>query len=412
MYKQSNPKFFFILMLLIASQVFSQATTENAKSDTLIKESSEPKKETKKWYDHISVRGYAQVRYNQLLVTNPDLTNEQGDKSIGENNGFFLRRARIIFSGKLNDHVSFYFQPDFVNNLDPTRQHFVQLRDLYMDLGIDKKMQYRFRIGQSKVPFGFENMQSSQNRVTLDRADPTNSALSNERDLGAFFYWTPENVGELLSELQNGALKGSGNYGMFAFGVFNGQTGNYAEANNKRHLVTRFSYPVRIGSQIIEGGIQAYTGDYVVTKKSSKIDSPDEFKDERVGATFVLYPKPFGIQAEYNIGKGPAFSNADSTIKTRDLKGGYVQLIYALKVGKQRFNTYGKYQAYDGGKKHEQDARQYLVKETEVGVEWQPLKAFELTVAYSMMDRRTMDYSKMNHIMVGNLMRIQAQVNF
>jgi hypothetical protein len=26
--------------------------------------------------------------------------------------------------------------------------------------------------------------------------------------------------------------------------------------------------------------------------------------DQRVAASFILYPKPFGVQAEYNIGKG------------------------------------------------------------------------------------------------------------
>jgi hypothetical protein len=43
--------------------------------------------------------------------------------------------------------------------------------------------EFRVRVGQSKVLFGFENMQSSQNRLTLDRNDALNSAVANERDL-------------------------------------------------------------------------------------------------------------------------------------------------------------------------------------------------------------------------------------
>ena len=35
----------------------------------------------KQWYEHISIRGYTQVRYNRLLETNDSLKNEQGDKS-------------------------------------------------------------------------------------------------------------------------------------------------------------------------------------------------------------------------------------------------------------------------------------------------------------------------------------------
>jgi hypothetical protein len=46
--------------------------------------------------------------------------------------------------------------------------------------------EYRVRIGQSKVPYGFENLQSSQNRLSLDRNDALNSAVV-KRDLGAFF---------------------------------------------------------------------------------------------------------------------------------------------------------------------------------------------------------------------------------
>jgi hypothetical protein len=41
------------------------------------------------------------------------------------------------------------------------------------------------------VPYGFENLQSSQNRLALDRSDALNSAVKDERDLGAFYYYTP-----------------------------------------------------------------------------------------------------------------------------------------------------------------------------------------------------------------------------
>lgn len=401
-----------LLIIAVSMNGFSQVAHDTVPA--VQKGSSEDVKEKKekKWYDALSIRGYAQVRYNQLFVTNPNLTNEQGDKSIGTGNGFFIRRARLILSGRVNEHVAIYFQPDFANNIDVSRQHVVQLRDLYADLGIDKEMVYRFRIGQSKVPFGFENMQSSQNRNALDRSDPINSALSNERDLGVFFYWTPKKIQEIFSDVQNSQMKGSGNYGMFALGAFNGQTGNVQELNSKRHYVARFTYPFNISGQLIETAIQAYTGDFVLIRKHSKIKGENEFKDERVGATFVLYPKPFGIMAEYNIGRGPSFSNTDSTIKVRDLKGGFVQLMYNLKIGSQHFLPYAKYQYYDGGKKHEQDARYYLVNETELGVEWQPVRAFELTVAYSIMDRVYEDYAKMNNRQIGNLLRLQGQVNF
>ena len=172
-------------------------------------------KDTTKWYDKIQLRGYAQVRYNGLLQTNEDLECEQCDKSWGGDNDFFIRRMRLIFYGQLSPRVYFYVQPDFASSSSTTALHFGQLRDAYFDVGIDKKSQFRFRIGQSKVPYGFENMQSSQNRLPLDRADALNSAVSNERDLGVFFYWAPASKRKLFSSLVSSGLKGSGDYGVF-----------------------------------------------------------------------------------------------------------------------------------------------------------------------------------------------------
>lgn len=143
----------------------------------------------KKWYDVINLRGYMQVRYNRLLETNSDLKIDQIDKSIGDKQGFFIRRGRLILSGQVTKNISFYIQPDFASSIDDSKQNFVQLRDAYVDVGFDSKNEFRLRIGQSKVPYGFENMQSSQNRLSLDRGDAMNSAVVGERDLGVFAYW-------------------------------------------------------------------------------------------------------------------------------------------------------------------------------------------------------------------------------
>ena len=112
------------------------------------------KKETKPWYETISLRGYMQLRYNRLLETNPKLKNEQGDRSWGENGGVVIRRGRLILSGYVHDRVFLYIQPDFGSSTGTTLQLF-QIRDAYADLGLDKKNEFRLRIGQSKVPFGF-----------------------------------------------------------------------------------------------------------------------------------------------------------------------------------------------------------------------------------------------------------------
>jgi hypothetical protein len=371
-------------------------------------------KSTKKWYDKMSIRGYTQIRYNGLLQTNEDLQCEQCDRSWGGEGGFFIRRMRIIFFGQISPRVYFYIQPDFASAPSASTLHYTQLRDAYFDVGIDKKNEFRFRIGQSKVPFGFENMQSSQNRLPLDRNDALNSAVSNERDLGVFFYWAPQKTRKLFSSLVNDGLKGSGDYGVFALGVYNGQTPNRPELNLNRHVVTRFSYPFQVKNQIIETGIQAYKGKFTLLSTSSGVKFAEDklYDDERIGGTFVLYPKPFGILAEYNVGRGPEFDKFSDSISTQSLSGGFITASYKLNIGDQTVIPFVRYQKYKGGKKHELDARSHRVEELEIGTEWQMGKNFELVVMYTMSSRRFEDFANQDNYQRGNLLRIQAQLNF
>lgn len=377
---------------------------------------NEKPKEEKKWFETISVRGYSQIRYNGLLVTNPDLGCEQCDKSWGGDNGFFMRRMRVILYGQISPRAYVYIQPDFASSASSTGLHFGQLRDAYFDLGLDKENEFRLRVGQSKVPYGFENMQSSQNRLPLDRNDALNSAVSNERDLGVFFYWAPAAKRKLFSSLVKDGLKGSGDYGVFGLGIYNGQTANRPEANENRHAVARLSYPFEFKNQIVELGIQGYKGLYTFSSSQLssgvKINDDKTYADDRVAASLIVYPKPFGIQAEYNIGRGPEFDNATDSISTQNLKGGYATVSYKLDYKNQTFIPFVRIQKYDGGKKHELDARSYNVEEKEFGIEWQPSKSFELVVMYTMSERRYEDYVKQDNLQKGNLMRIQAQINF
>jgi hypothetical protein len=66
---------------------------------------------------------------------------------------------------------------------------------------------------------------------------------------------------------------------------------------------------------------------------------------------------------------------------------------------------------YEGGKKHEQDARHYDIKETEIGAEWLPFKNLEVTLAYVISHRKYSDF-KTDYDEKGNYMRIQLQVNY
>lgn len=399
---------------MIATLLPAEGMAQTATADTVKQEPAEKKKQ---WYENLSLRGYTQVRYNRFLETNPDLKCDQCDKSWGDNGGLFIRRARLVISGNVHDRVYVYIQPDFASSPASGVLNFGQLRDAYFDLALDSKKEFRLRVGQSKVPYGFENLQSSQNRLPLDRADPLNSALPNERDLGVFFYWAPEKIRERFSYLVSSGLKGSGDYGVFGFGVFNGQTANKPEQNDDPHYVARVSYPFELkNGQIIEPGIQAYTGKYVVTQdqftKGTKGFREFGHDDQRAAATLVIYPQPLGFQAEYNIGRGPEFRKMNDSIAVRDLAGGYAMVMYMIKMGKQTLTPFVRTQYYDGGKKAETDARSYVMNEHEVGVEWQPFRAFELVAMYTMSDRRFEDMKNKDNRQKGNLLRLQLQFNY
>ena len=393
-----------IVCLFFSSWVYGQTSGDSIKKVVT----------PKKWYEQIQMRGYLQVRYNGLLETNEDLGCEQCDRSWGGEDDFFIRRMRVILYGQLSPRVYFYIQPDFASSPSSSAIHYGQLRDAYFDLGFDKQNEFRVRIGQSKIPYGFENMQSSQNRLPLDRSDALNSAITNERDLGLFFYLALADMRKLFSKLVSEGLKGSGDYGVIGIGVYNGQTANRPELNANKHVVARASYPFAIKNQIIEAGVQAYSGQFTLLSTSSGVQTATDklYTDQRVGATFVLYPKPFGILAEYNVGKGPEYDKFTNSIVSQNLHGGYILASYKLDFNGHSLIPFSRFQYYDGGKKHELDARSYEMKELEIGAEWQPNKNFELVCMYTFSSRRYEDGALPMNYQRGNLLRIQAQLNF
>ena len=170
---------------------------------------------SKPWYEKMSLRGYSQIRFDRSIQWDREEADPWmfSDRFINGNaENFGIRRARLIFSSDVSDHLFVYIQPEFAGSTSPSSNstYFAQLRDLYGDVYIDKTKVHRFRVGLSKVPYGWENMQSSQNRVPLDRAVSINTGVSpNERDLGVFYYFTPVAKQKLLKELVDGGLKGS-----------------------------------------------------------------------------------------------------------------------------------------------------------------------------------------------------------
>lgn len=399
----------FAAALATLALVTSGTFARGAQSDSLLSEKPEPKVQNA-WFEKIQLRGYAQLRYNGLIETNPDLKCDQCDRSWGgDGGGFFFRRIRLIFSGQIHPRVFMYIQPDFASG----GSNLAQIRDAYFDLGLDADNEFRVRIGQSKVPFGFENMQSSQNRLPLDRHDGMNSAVPNERETGVFFYYAPKEIRKRFSYLVSSGLKGSGDYGVFGIGVYNGQGPNALDRNKNLNVVARLTYPFELSSgQIIEGSFQGYTGRYIVNRAAGTASDQPDFKEVRYGPSFILYPQPFGIQAEFNWGQGPEYDPALNKVVEAPLEGGYILANYMLNKDSKVVIPFVRYHYFKGGKKFELDATRHRVKELELGVEWQFNKNFELVTMYTISDRTFENSANPNNRQKGSLLRLQAQVNF
>jgi hypothetical protein len=399
----------FAVAMVLVGLVVINAQARSAENDSVLVSKSEAVKKPA-WYELIQLRGYAQFRYNGLFETNPDLQCSQCDKSWGgEESGFSFRRIRLVFFGQIHPRVYFYIQPDFASG----GANFGQLRDAYIDLGFDSENEFRLRIGQSKIPFGFENLQSSQNRLPLDRDDALNSGLPNERDLGAIFYYAPAKIRKRFSYLTSSGLKGSGDYGVFGLGIFNGQGPNNSDKNKAFHVVSRLTYPFELTSgQIIEGAFQAYAGKYVVSSNLLTNFDQTEFRDFRYGPSLIVYPQPFGLQMEYNWGKGPEYDPETNHVNEAPLGGGYVLASYRIYSGDKVFIPFARYQYYKGGKKFELDATKHRVKEFEIGVEWQFNSNLELVTMYTFSDRTFENSLNPNNRQKGSLLRLQAQLNF
>lgn len=216
-------------------------------------------------------------------------------------------------------------------------------------------------------------------------------------------------------------LRGSGDYGVLALGAYAGQGANRPDGNGDPHLVARLTYPFTFpGGQIVELGAQAYRGRYVVKTSAARptlgapavvADDLAGLLDERAAVSAIWYPQPFGLQAEYNVGQGPALDATQTRVGVAPLRGGYIQTMMRLVEGTSEWIPFLRWQVYEGGKKAETDAPVSSVNEWEAGVEWRVSKELEWTLVYTRMNRTnvlTYPYAAQS----GDLVRTQVQWNY
>jgi hypothetical protein len=351
-----------------------------------------------KWYEKIGLRGYTQFRVSEVRQgEGPDLE-VPADRSVNPTESMIIRRGRLVFSGDATEHLYVYAQTDF-NGSPGTGDFALQMRDLYADINLDTHKAWRVRLGQSKVPYGWANMQSSQNRAPFERPDAINSAVEGERDYGAYLMWAAPEARRRFRDLTALGLKGSGDYGVVAVGVFNGQGLNRPDQNGDPHVMARASYPFKLNSgQFFEVGVQGYYGKFVTQTQAigaggttiTPTRDDQGSTDERVGFTGVWYPQPIGVETEWNFGRGPELSADLTRVETHSLQGGYVQVNYRKAgPGARSLFPFTRWQYFDGARKFARNAPREKVNEIDLGLEFAHWAELELTAVWTHTFERT-----------------------
>ncbi len=114
----------------------------------------------------VKASGYVQSQYSV-------------DRAISPGQDFRVRRARLKLDAAVSDLSALTLQ------LDAARE--VELKDAYVDLG-RRSDPWRFRMGQAKVPFSYEVLESSGNRLEPERTALMGALFPGERDVGAFLH--------------------------------------------------------------------------------------------------------------------------------------------------------------------------------------------------------------------------------
>jgi len=361
------------------------------------------------WYEKLSIDGYTQFRHTEQLNDAAYLTGGlPADRSVDPNQSLIVRRGRFKLSGDFG-RVYLYTQWDVAASVDSgsSRNFGLQTRDIYADIALDEAKEHRIRAGVSKVPYGWVNLQSSQNRLTMERPEALNSAVEGERDQGIYYMYASTEDRALFKSLVKDGFKGSGDYGVFTAGFYSGAGLNKADNNGEVHSLIRISKPwVAASGQMYEAGIGAYAGRFKVTtdltsavsktvldaniNANDRRDLADGFVDRRAAATFIMYPQPWGIEAEWTTGQGPQLNAERTAVTTQSLHGGYVMINYRHKYGEQsELLPYVRWNYFDGARKFATNAPQMCVNEIDVGFEWQWRKEVELQVQYTFADERS-----------------------
>lgn len=248
----------------------------------------------------MNISGYIQVQ--AMATENNDETYLDGStsKSVPDEDGFRVRRAKLAVFGNAYEHVKFKLETDLAGTAPKLDDAFIE----------DDRLPYLVgKVGQFKVPVSLEMLTSDTEILTIERSEVANQ-IAPERDTGISF----------SGKLADGMLN-------YAVGVFNGQlptvrspytTKSYANtARNKTNDNDQFLYAGRVVVKPVDWVSLGVSGLTSTDGKGSSREERDVY-----GVELQIKNKERGctVQGEYL--KQSVENNAGNTT---DSDGFYVQ---------------------------------------------------------------------------------------
>ncbi len=376
-----------------------------------------------RWYERIRVTGYMQFKYNMGASDRRfdiPLNDSFGDQ---QGNEFYARRLRLVFQGQVSERVAFFTQFALEGSQQELSNR--EIIDAYSDFYITKDKVHRIRWGLHRVPNSFDTYRSSTNRQEMDRHESVQSGAPGERDLGIAYYWSPKIAQERFAQLA-AYHNGPGDYGVFGVMVYNGQTRNRLELNHDKHIGAKLAYPFQFpNGRLLEAGVLAFHGVFGVQGASqpnvasaarciSPLSSEGgcDIKDQRVTAYVWTPPQPWGLLAEFTVGRGPKRNAQTNFIEESNVVGGYVQGYYTWRYSDVGMLTpYVRYGEYYGGFKSLNGAPDGQSRTWNLGLVWEPDTHFRLTADWVFKDglNSTLVVNRAQSDFDASQLRFQAQ---
>ncbi len=296
------------------------------------------------------IDGYAQFRY-----ANDDGTDKQE---------FLVRRTRVNLRGPVSERVSYRieFQLD-AKEAGKAAGSKVQLRTAYADYEMNKG---KLRIGQAKIPWGYELLASVPDLWTGERALFMDRLFPDQRDIGV--QWS---------------YRSSPSAPQFDVGVFNGTGINASDNNDRKNVMARVDFPLPNGTVALSGYVGEDGADSAATDQ------------DRTGLSTSLKWGETEWLGEFVTGKDDG----------HDVRGWYAQLGHP--VCKTRPNLlFAKYDQYDENR----DLADDLFRRWSLGYWYEIDKATRLTLVH---ERRKVQpsFSELSK-WDGNATYVQMQVKF